>query len=194
MRKKIIFILLVILFILVFLLVIFNKVKSEDNEDFFSSEYRYSMKPDEEVEHLDEDAITADDSGKFFTYYYSKIDAKDIQENWDNFFRIVIPKYCKKISENNVEEYYKENKNEILVETGINNEEDFENLIKKITFNFSTKLQKIKSLTILDDAVYDEKTNKTLTRLKAVYDNEEVIFNIKVYDKKSADNVFIEYE
>lgn len=184
----------IILIILVVIYILLDnstkiKVKEEDA-------YRYHMTPDEVIEHLEEDVILANSSYKFFSNYYNKIDAKDIQENWDNFVRLVVPKYSKQIlSSEEAGDYYKNNQADILKETGIENEKDFIELIDKITFDYYKQPTKIKDLEILDEAQYNPKSNITTTRIKATYDKDiELIFNISVYDEKDEQGVFIEYK
>lgn len=184
----------IILIILVVIYILLDnatktKVKEEDA-------FRYHMTPDEEIEHLEEDVILANNSYKFFSNYYNKIDAKDIQENWDNFVRIVVPKYCKQIdSLEDASDYYKNNQDDILKETGIENEKSFIELMDKITFEYHKQPTEIKDLEILDDAQYNSESNITTTRIKATYDKDiELIFNISVYDEKDEQGIFIEYK
>lgn len=193
--KKIIIIVFIILIILIIFLAIFNNMQSRDTETI-SEEFRYSLEPDEEVEKLSDDVMIANNSYKFFSNYFKKIDAKDIQENWDNFTRIVVPKYTQTItSSKEAQKYYNSNKYDILVDTGIDNEEDFELLIEKITSKYTKKLNTLKSIDILEESEYDDDDEITSCKMKAIYDDKiEIVFYFNVYDEKDSDGVFIVYE
>ena len=191
MKKKL------IIFLIILLIVLCVIIFTRNSKLSVGDDYRnYSMLlENNDIEKLDANVVLVDNSYRFFTYYYNKIDAKDIQENWDNFARIVVPKYSKDItSEDQIDSYFKKNKDTILAETGIDNLSDFKSLVNKITSDFTNKVSNLKSLEIVDHAIYDSEKKITKTRLRAVYkDDVKITFSMKVHDKKDSQGVFIEY-
>ncbi len=193
--KKIIIPSIIVLMVLIGILFALNNNKNKELETS-DVEFKYLLKPEEEVEKLSDNIILANNSYKFFKNYYRKIDAKDIQENWDNFVRVVVPEYTQNISSSTeLEEYYNSKKEDILVATGINNINDFEKLIKKVTSNYTQELYELKSIEILEESQYANENKTTKCSMKAIYDDEnEIEFDFYVYNEIDDNGVFIKYE
>lgn len=193
--KKVIFVIFIVIVILLALLTLLRTINSRNARNV-TYEFRYVQEPTEKVEKLSDDVIVANNTYKFFSNYYNKIDAKDIQENWDNFTRIVVPKYTKNMtSSKDAKKYYNSNEIEVLQNTGIDNEEDFVLLVEKITSEYTQKVNDLKSIDILEDSKYNKTKEITTCKMKAIYDdNIEITFNFRVYNQKDDNNVFIVYE
>ena len=204
-KKKHIIIGLIIL-IIIMLIIIFIKVNpffskntnQKQNEGFIpmDSDFRYAISnsiSNEINTKLEESVIVADKSYNFFAKYYNKIPSKDIQENWDNFARVVMLKYSENINaESDIEKYFNENTNQIYLETGIKNLEDFKKVI-----DFSLKQNDFKKLVLEEMEILETVTveeSGTYAILQAKYRGGIVInFNMKVLDSKNDDGVFIIY-
>lgn len=202
-KKNHIIVILIVL-IIIMLVVIFVKFVSFSNyfkktdEEFvpMNSDFRHaisnSISTSDNMK-LDETVMVAKKSYNFFEKYYNKISAKEIQENWDNFARVVMLKYSENIkSESDIEKYFNENSNEIYLETGIENYEDFKKIIEISVKQANYKKLVLQEMEILDSVAVED--NVTYAILQAKYKGNIVInFNMKVLDSKNDDGVFIIY-
>lgn len=121
--------------------------------------------------------------------YEGELTIKDIGKSMYYFTTEVIPKYYNELKgadENAILEYYAKNSEIIAIDTGIDNEEDFGNLIQMI--------QKLNSENLtLDSFIIDKnktkaKSSYTETILYITYkDNEEIGFRIKIYNQIKKD-------
>ena len=202
--KKNHIILSLIILIIIMLIIIFIKLipLSEDNEKIadefvpMNSDFRYAISNSIVISDnmkLDESIILAKKSYNFFEKYYDKISSKDIQENWDNFARVVMLKYSENIkSESDIEKYFNENSSEIYLETGIENYEDFKKIIEISVKQANYKKLVLQEMEILESVTVDD--NVTYAIMQAKYKGNIVIdFNMKVLDSKNEDGVFIIY-
>lgn len=121
--------------------------------------------------------------------YEGELTIKDIGKSMYYFTTEVIPKYYNELKgadENAILEYYAKNSEIIAIDTGIDNEEDFDNLIQIIQKLNSENLT-LDSFTIDKDKT-KAKSSYTETILYITYkDNEEIGFRIKIYNQIKKD-------
>ncbi len=202
-KKKYIITGLIILILIMLVMIVINILpkqnkKSEESEFLqMSPDFRHDvskyLSESENATSMNDEVIIAKNCYKFFEKYYNKISAKEIQENWDNFARNIVLKYSENIkSENEIDDYFENNSEEIYLETGIENYDEFYNMIISILDNSNSKKLKLESLEILEPITVDE--NYTYAKLKATYKgNININFNMKVFNEKNDNGLFIVY-
>lgn len=192
-------ILILVMLVMIIIYILPENEKVEDKSEFLqmNSDFRHDvsnyLSKSQGAVLMSDEVIVAENGYKFFAKYYDKVDSKEVQENWDNFARIVIPKYRKNIkSEAEIENYFNENSGEIYLETGIEHYNDFYNIMIFILNNSSSETLELKSLAISDAVTSDE--NYTYAELQCSYKSDIILkFNMKVFNEKNDNGVFIVY-
>lgn len=201
-RKHIILILVIFIIVMIIMIIGYflpEKKEVEKENEFLKmdSEFRHDisnkLSKEQKITPMADDVIIAENSYKFFEKYYNKVSPKDVQENWDNFARKIIPKYNDNIkSEDEIEKYFKEHSEQICLETGIDNYNDFYKLMISIIDSVDSKKLQLEKIGISEIVTNDE--NYTYAELNCQYkDNINMKFNMKVFNEKNNEGVFIIY-
>ncbi len=127
--------------------------------------------------------------------YNGELSTQIIAKTYNNFAENIIPKYyrkCRKLSEKDVEKYYKRNKKIIKIELGFSNQEEFKQFIKILQQLQGDKLT-FESYRILRTTVINE-NDFTSAYLGITYsNNKEIIFNTKLSNEVKEKETSIMY-
>ncbi len=115
--------------------------------------------------------------------YEGDLDIKDIGKSMYYFTTQVIPKYyntLRNATDEEVVAYYEENKKVIALDTGIDEEEDFVQLIQNVQ-KLQTDVLSLKSFRISEGSV-KKQSSYTNASLYILYENnEEIGFEVKIF-------------
>ena len=184
--KNIIILLTILLVVLIIFLIFFQKKK------FQSSEVRLE---DIKNDKWNDEVVYPDGMPKLFRNYSGEMNAINIGKSMYYVTTIVIPKYytsLKTATDTQVSEYYNQNLKEIMIDIGINDEQDFKKFIATIQ-NLTTNKLTLNSFRIDKDKI-DKKSSYTKTTLYITYEgNDEIGFNVKICNSVKKDTSSLIY-
>lgn len=122
----------------------------------------------------------------FIRGYSGEMNAKTIGKSIDYVVNTVIPQYKNDLygkNENEITKYYKKNKNAIIIDTGIDNLDDFKEFVNEI--NIKTKSEKLEFESFyIDENSIDTTDDKTTANFYISYKNcAEIELKIEVLNK-----------
>lgn len=147
------------------------------NDVTMDTNYRHQNHYNDELNMMNGTSMVAQNSYMFFeksSKYFGEY-SKEIQESWDDFVRITVPKYYKEVKDE--EKYYENNKVEIYSKTGIDDYDTFKNLMDKIRKLGSSNEIKLKGFSLDDIQVEKRSVNLVLV---CEYDGGFVNFDVTI--------------
>lgn len=144
----------------------------------------------EQLEYINDDNQWNDEEYPYMSYmlfieYAGNLSAENMVKSMSHVANYVIPKYYKELknaSEAKILKYYNKNYDAIQVDIGINESEDFKDLILSIQ-SLETDELIFSSYRVNKDEI-KTRTGYTETTFYITYEeNEEIGFNVKIYNK-----------
>lgn len=150
----------------IILLIILLKTYNSSNAKKSEQQLKYIMS-DEWNDELFPKGMPA-----FIRSYSGELNAKNIGKSIDYVVNTVIPQYKKDLygkDEKEITKYYNKNKNAIIIDTGIDNIDDFKKFINEIVIKTKSNDLKFESFYIDENSI-EEYSNKTTAYLYIEYD------------------------
>ena len=177
-RRILILLILVLLMCMITLIIIKNQLRTpEENLKYINSN------------EMDKGTVSPEMIHVVIASYEGELNPKAISKSTYYFINYVIPEYlneCK--NDSKTDKYFEKNKDKINLDIGINNKDEFKNLIQEIK-KLSGKLE-FESSRFDKDNINKESYNlKTILYVK-YKNNSEISFNVtisnKIYNNKSS--------
>ena len=128
-KKKVILLAIFLLIILICILSVLLYIKSKDELTISEQKLKYIYSDEWNGE------VYPEGMPNLFRNYSGNLTCQNIGKSFDYVVNVVIPKYAKEFrnfDENEINTYFKTNKDIIALEVGIKNNEDFNKLVSKI--------------------------------------------------------------
>ncbi len=190
-KKKVILLAIFLLIILICILSVLLYIKSKDELTISEQKLKY-INSDEWNGELYPEGMP-----NLFRNYSGNLTCQNIGKSFDYVVNVVIPKYAKEFrnfDENEINTYFKTNKDIIALEVGIKNNEDFNKLVSKIKTSIKKDEIEFESFYIEADSI-KQRSNVTRTNLCIKYTNcDELVLNVKINGNKISNLSAVEYK
>lgn len=183
MKKNILLILILILLVVLIICIIgLSKIKkirsSEENLEYINSD------------ELDEGTISPEMIHVVIALYKGDLNPKAISKSTYHFINHLVPEYLKKCTNEEItKKYFQKNKYDIYLDTGINKEEEFINLINNIN-KLSGNLEFETSRFDKDSIVKNNNGIEAILYIK-YKNNEEISVKVKLLNKVYSDKTSV---
>lgn len=190
-KRKIIRLIILLLIILIILLTIFLYIKVKNRPTEIEQKFQY-INSDEWNGELYPEGMP-----KLFRSYSGNLTCQNIGKSFNYVVNDVIPNYSKMLKDHDetyIKTYFDENKEDIAMDVGIKNSEDFYNFIEKIKESIKIDDVEFESFYIDTDSI-KQQSNITKTKLCIKYKNcDQLDINIKISGNKNQKSSAIEYK
>lgn len=188
-KKKILILVVILAVLLIFLILLLNSVKTKSELTLSKEKLAYINSTEWNNE------IYPKGMPAFIRVYSGKQTTHNIGKNIYYVVNEVIPKYNKNLkdySEEELKEYFEENRELILLNFGIRTERDFMNLMNKI-LKIDSNIFSLQSFYIDENSIKKEKTNTKATLYIKYEGSSQISIDIKVLNDIKENETSVQY-
>lgn len=191
-KKRIILMIIILMFvILIYLLVNINSLNNKNPKEK-DLKYIYNTKVEGNIN------IMPTNVDKIFVKYKGNIDQRSIYKALDLFVNEFVEKYYNETKifndENEINNYFNENKIIIEKELGINNEKDFNSFCGNLKENLNSDTLELLSYTMNPETIKNEDGCLNCVMLINYNNNQKVGFQISIKNTMDKEKTPIEYK